>query len=133
MGAWSTDAFGNDDACDWAYRLEESDDLSAIIETLEATIQREGYLEAPLGSEAVAACEVVARLKGNWGTRNSYSETADKWVEGHPTTVPPELVQLAHDALAAVQSLDSELKELWDEANDKEWGKSIEDLRRRLA
>lgn len=30
MGAWSYEPFGNDDANDWAYELEETDDLSHI-------------------------------------------------------------------------------------------------------
>lgn len=30
MGAWSHDSFGNDDASDWAYRLEDCTDLSLI-------------------------------------------------------------------------------------------------------
>jgi len=27
MGTWSHEPFGNDDANDWAYRLEEEEDL----------------------------------------------------------------------------------------------------------
>ena len=30
MGAWSHEPFGNDDANDWAYELEETEDLSHI-------------------------------------------------------------------------------------------------------
>ena len=41
----------------------------------------EGYLDVDAACEGLAACEVVARLKGNWGARNAYTETVDKWVE----------------------------------------------------
>ena len=36
MGAWSHEAFGNDDALDWAQGLEDADDLSLIEAALAA-------------------------------------------------------------------------------------------------
>jgi hypothetical protein len=32
MGAWGHDSFDNDDAGDWVYELEESSDMSVIVE-----------------------------------------------------------------------------------------------------
>ena len=56
MGAWDTDPFGNDTACDWIYELEETDDLSLIENTLQR-IHDAGpeYLEAPDAEEAIPA------------------------------------------------------------------------------
>ena len=72
MGAWDVDALGNDDACDWTYRLEKRKDLSLIDNTLDKVVQNgNGYLESPDSCEALAAAEGVARLQGNWGTRNA--------------------------------------------------------------
>jgi hypothetical protein len=39
MGAWSHEPFGNDDANDWAYGLEEAEDLSYVEEALNAVLE----------------------------------------------------------------------------------------------
>ena len=45
MGAWSADNFGNDDAADWAYGLEETNDLSLVEATIAAALSTdEEYL-----------------------------------------------------------------------------------------
>ncbi len=81
MGTWSHESFGNDDACDWASELEGSNDLEFITSTLDAVLAAgNNYLEAPAASQAVAAAETVARLQGNFGTRDSYSQSVDEWV-----------------------------------------------------
>lgn len=81
MGAWGEGAFENDTACDWAYQHEECDGLSVIEAAIDAVFDAgSDYLDEEASSNALAACEVVARLKGNFGVRNSYTETVDKWV-----------------------------------------------------
>ena len=67
MGAWETDPFGNDTACDWQYELEETDDLSLIESTLEK-VREVGskYLDASDAEEAIAAADAIVRLKGNF-------------------------------------------------------------------
>lgn len=132
MGAWAEDSFGNDTACDWAYKLEDADDLSIVITALQAIVDEESYLESDLACEAIAACEVVARLKGNWGIRNPYSETVDKWVESHPISPTHEVVALSEQALERILGKQSELRELWDETGDDAWRNAVEDLRRRI-
>lgn len=47
IGAWSHEPFGNDDASDWAYELEEARDLKVIESTLNKVLESEGYLETP--------------------------------------------------------------------------------------
>lgn len=65
MGAWDVDTFDNDTACDWAYDLADASDLSLVQQTLEAVLQTgDEYLEMDPACEALAACEVIARLKG---------------------------------------------------------------------
>ncbi len=97
MGAWDTDAFGNDTACDWAYSLEGSGDLSLVESTIDRVLATgSDYLEAPEAEEALAAAEVIARLQGNWGIRNVYSEPVDTWVERTQLKPSPNLVRKAH-------------------------------------
>ena len=80
MGAWGALAFDNDDACDWAGDLDAVDDFS-LVEAAFDTVESAAYLEAPDASNALAACEVVARAAGRGGYQNSYTEGVDAWVE----------------------------------------------------
>jgi hypothetical protein len=76
MGAWGTGNFDDDIANDWAADFGEIGYLSYVRRVLEpvAATSGEEYLCARISCEALAACEVIVRLKGNWGTRDSYSK-----------------------------------------------------------
>jgi hypothetical protein len=134
MGAWSEDSFGNDTACDWAYGLEKTSDLSLVRETIQKVADTgEEYLEGSDAEEAIAAVEVIARLKGNFGEQNSYTENTDTWVKAHPQEPPPDLVTLAAQVLDRILSPPSELLELWQEAdNFAAWKSSVLDLKNRV-
>lgn len=134
MGTWDESAFGNDTACDWAYGLERVNDLSLINATLDLVLSNGSeYLDADIACEGIAACEVVARLLGNWGKRTSYTESADKWVEMNAI-----LANLAPSdkAIAVIERIlqdPSELKELWDEGGENlNWRATMDDLQIRL-
>lgn len=61
MGTGALDTFGNDDACDWAYELLESRDLSIVENALEKVSAAGGvYLESTEATEGFAAAETVA-------------------------------------------------------------------------
>ena len=65
MGAWDATSFGNDTANDWAYDLEKCDDLSYIESTLQEVLDTgDDYLDSDPASEAIAAAEVLAWLRG---------------------------------------------------------------------
>ncbi|MBA3818330.1 MAG: DUF4259 domain-containing protein [Deltaproteobacteria bacterium] len=132
MGAWGPDTFENDAACDWIADLVEVHDLS-VVEAAIAVARETGddYLDVDDGCEALASCEVVARLQGAGGKRDAYSEELDAWVKAHPIPLPPELVANALEAIERVTGKDSELAELWD--GDPEWQKAVADLRARVA
>jgi len=66
MGAWGVLAFDNDEANDWAYDLVEADDLSLVESAFDMVAAADDYLEAPDASNALAACEVLARLIRLW-------------------------------------------------------------------
>ncbi|MFA6045195.1 MAG: DUF4259 domain-containing protein [Phycisphaerales bacterium] len=135
MGAWGVGPFENDAACDWEWQLEKVDDLSVIQQALEAASKgdpEDDFLDADIASEAVAACEVLARLQGNPGKSDSYTEAVDRWVAGHPLTPSASLIKLARAVLDRVVSEQSELRELWDESDSVEWLASIESIRARI-
>jgi hypothetical protein len=133
MGAWGVLAFDNDDANDWAYGLEETDDLSLVGSAFDTVEQAEDYLEAPDASNALAACEVLARLNGNPGYTNAYTEKVDEWVAAHPQTPPAALLERADAVIDRILGENSELKDLWaDTDHNGNWLASVEDLRRRM-
>jgi hypothetical protein len=135
MGAWDADSFDNDLACDWAYGLDDVADLSLVRATIgSVATRREDYLDSDEACEAIAACEVVARLKGNWGKRDAYSKTVDDWVQTHPIQPPDELVQQALQAIDRILTPPSELLVLWDEGGfNEKWRAKMADLRARVA
>jgi len=135
MGAWGTGVFDNDTACDWAYDLKETGDLSLIEGALDKVLNIGGeYLGASVAEEALAAAEAVARLKGNWGIRDSYTETMDRWVETTRLTPPQALVEKALRAIERSLSGPSELLELWGETEEfTAWEESVKDLIKRLS
>jgi len=133
MGAWSHEVFGNDDALDWAHGLEEVDDLSLIEAALDAvTDEGEGQLEAPQACEALAAIELIARLRGHVGEEGC-PEVVEDWIAATRPTPSEALVKQALAVLDRIVGDDSELKELWVESDSGEdWLASVADLRRRL-
>lgn len=134
MGTWGTGIFDNDVACDWASTFGEADDLTLVRDALEAVLEiGDEYLDADIATEALAACEVLARLNGKWGTRDAYSEPIDAWIKAHPIPPPAELRALATQTIDRVLRAPSELTELWAETDQNtEWLATVADLRARV-
>lgn len=131
MGAWGVLAFDNDGANDWAYGLDDVSDLSLVVGAF-AAVEADEDFDAPEAEDALAACEVLARLKGNFGYQNAYTEKVDEWVKQHPIEPPPELLSRASSVIDRIVGENSGLKELWDEVGSDEWLEAVADLRRRL-
>jgi hypothetical protein len=133
MGAWGERAFDNDTANDWTYELEHSNDLSLVESALRQVEDAgDGYLDQDLACHALAACEVLARLQGNHGYRNAYTERVDEWVASHPLTPPPALLKRAAAVIDRILGDASELRELWDETGDRQWHTAVGELRQRI-
>lgn len=135
MGAWSLDAFGNDDACDWAAELDGAKDLTPIKTAIDAVIEAgEEYLEAPDATAAIAAIEVLARVMGRWGVRDSYTEDVDRWAESVGVKPSPKLIASAASALDRILGDQSELNELWRDSDEYDaWVASVKELKSRIA
>jgi hypothetical protein len=134
MGTWGAGTVDNDTAVDWMYGLGEVSDLSLIEGTLDRALATGGeYLEAPDAEEALAAAEAVARMLGNFGVRNDYTQTMDDWVAYMNRLPPPELVAKAQRIVARIRQPPSELLELWSKSDKSEaWSRSLADLVTRL-
>jgi hypothetical protein len=133
MGAWGVLAFDDDHANDWAYGLDDADDLSLVESALKAVEDADVYLEAPEATAALAACEVLARLKGQPGYKNAYTKKVDDWVAAHPFKPSGVLVEQALATINRILGDNSELRDLWSNSDENErWLASVEDLRQRL-
>jgi hypothetical protein len=132
MGTWGFSSFDNDDATDWITELQGSEDATTIVKALRAVtdLPADEYLEAPEATNAVAAAEVIACLKGARAV--SLPTDVEEWLDSHGSIRTEELVPLALQALDRVKS-ESELKELVDESDEaEEWYSEIADLEGRL-
>jgi len=126
MGTWGINTFDNDDAADWLYDLEESEDLSLIEDTLEKS--KTDYLEAPEGCEILAASEIFLALLGN--KRKNLPEIAKEWLSNNKKLDPTKLKKKAIKAIDKVLSEDSELNELWQDSDKyKAWRKNVEQMK----
>ncbi|WP_425400513.1 DUF4259 domain-containing protein [Aeoliella sp.] len=132
MGAWGMGSFENDAACDWACDLEDAEDLSVVSAAFEGVFE-EDYLDSDEAAFAIAACEVLAALKGNPITKYEAYPTVNDWVKAHPQSVPADLVSKANLVLDRILAADSEMNELWEESDNYEsWKSAVDDLRTRL-
>ena len=134
MGAWGVDSFGNDDAADWAWTLDESNDLAVVEATLaRADVEAEDSLDASVASMAIAAADAVARLRGAGGEQTPYSESVDNWVKRIGKPPAPSVVERAIKIVDRIVGSNSELRESWEESEDfGAWTASIQELRGRL-
>jgi hypothetical protein len=131
MGAWGVGSWDNDDAGDWVYELEESKDLSLVIQTLRAiTNPEEDYLESCICSEALAAAEVVAAANGRPGT--DLPEEVQVWLKRAKPSINSDILNLAQHVIEIIGTR-SELLELWQESDSyPEWRQAMAGLKNRL-
>ncbi len=132
-GAWDVGSFDNDDALDWVWELSESDDLSTVEDALQAAVNSTDYLEAPTGSIALAAAEVVAALRGNPGS--NLPPEVSEWTNAHKLVVSDALLKIARTAVAQVRNSDSsELAQLWSDSDEMAslWHAELDNLLERL-
>lgn len=130
MGTWGHEAFSNDDALDWLGELLDAGDMGPVEAALAAAASAgETYLEAPDCSQALAAAEVVAALRGKLG--DGLPKKLIAWQAGRPKPADG-LLELARRAVAQVAQ-DSELKDLWVESGHPEaWEECVRNLQARL-
>lgn len=134
MGAWGVDTFENDTACDYALEVTKDSNFARMESTLDRTLSTGGeYLEAPDAEEVLAAAEIIARLRGQFGQRTAYTQQIDEWVGRVNLSPSGELVEKARRCVVRVMTQPSELLDLWTESDQFEsWQSSVEGLLRRL-
>lgn len=126
MGAWDCGSFSNDDALDFIAGVKSIDDLKRSFAALMAA--SDGPADTGLASEAIAAVDMVAGMMGR-----PASDMPDD-LEGTLAQLGEATAGLMDEASKAVRQVldNSELAELWREAEFAEWQESIDDLLQRL-
>lgn len=127
MGAWGILPFENDEAMDWLDELEAG---GAEVVRSALTNADGDYVEAPEACVAIAAAEVTSTSQGR--PPGGLPVTVSSWLAAHGAELGLEDVELALQAVVRVAGEDSELAELWDDADEPEWRESLEDLLERL-
>ncbi|GAA1985175.1 DUF4259 domain-containing protein [Kitasatospora viridis] len=128
MGTWDFGPFDNDDAADFADRLDTAglaERADLVRAALRAVLAEAGYLEVDLGAAGVAAAALVAaRCPGGEPVNPVYGP------KGEIPGLGGDLVDLAVRALDRIGGADSELAELWAESGEGErWAERIAGLR----
>ena len=134
MRASDIGIFENETACDWLYKLEDREDLSLVIDSLDNVLDvGEDYLEAFEAEEGLAAAETVARLKGEWGKRDASTEIVDKWVEQYQLVPTKNMIKKSLAVINRVLQEPSELLELQKDGKQfDDWKNVLDDLAERL-
>lgn len=124
MGAWGDGVFENDDAADWAYELQDADDVGGLLlETFEAALADDA--DASGASRAVAAAA--------WLTATPLERSGfDIDVEAERPALTPQLREAGVRALDAALAEGSEWRELWEEAGETLPIADAERIRERL-
>lgn len=137
MGAWGHGLFENDTAADFVWKVEESSDPKQTIKEAFDAVFEEDYLDSDPASEAIAAAAFIDRQLN--GTKFADADgvgplEVDNFPENHPGIDLSDLKSNAVKALRRVLGEDSELNELWSDAEDDYplWKKDVESLIDRL-
>ena len=129
-GAWGEGSFDNDDALDWVAECTHSNGIAPVAQAFRAVLDAK-YIEAPLGSAAVAAAEIVAAALGKPSA--SLPPEVQSWVRKQSAKELSQLAPLARKVLARIQDPKvSELRQLWSEGKPNKWSSVITDLEARL-
>ena len=129
-GTWGEGSFENDDALDWASECTSAKSVAPVSAAL-ALVSRDKSIEAPDGSAAVAAAEVVAAALGRPNPKLP-SQLRD-WIIRQPSAQLVALAPSARTALMRVANAEiSELAKLWSARQPNKWTESISELQARL-
>ncbi len=135
MGVWGIGIFDNEIACQLAIALENYKDLALIEEIFDRILAADnGSLDEADCVSGLAAAEVIARLQGNCGQRNTCTTLVDNWIVKKNIEVSPASVEMAVRVVDRILSERSALMESWKVTGLFEaWKSDVKALRFRLA
>jgi hypothetical protein len=129
MGAWGSGPFENDDAADWRYLLLDGGGPEVVADALRAVLAA-GGTGITAASNAVGAAAVVAAGLGVADLQIP-DDVGERLAAIDAAAWPP----LAPEAVRALDRVltESELRDLWDEADDSAWSAETRALRDGIA
>lgn len=126
MAAWGTKTFEEDTANDWILELTGSEDPREFL--IDSLSSDPGYIEADEGSSILAAGETIIALLDE--PRTGVPNELVDWVGDNECEDVSDLPAVALAALNKVIGSESELLEIWSEAEDfDEWQENVEQMR----
>ncbi|QJX48652.1 DUF4259 domain-containing protein [Hymenobacter taeanensis] len=130
MGTFGYQNFDNDDAADFLADFADDPSELLLLETLITAAEEEGYIEADVAAQALAAAEIVAAWQGQPAA--DFPEDLQEVAYELDVSDEDELTELARRAVATVLQR-SELLELWQESKEfPQWQQAQQDLLKRL-
>ncbi|MEU5943878.1 DUF4259 domain-containing protein [Micromonospora sp. NPDC047548] len=119
MGTWDSGPFDNDTAADWCGDLDDADVAKRPVlvrEALNRAASEDGYLDADITCEAIAATAIMAAQQpGGQPITSPYAP--DFLLNGGRLDLPDDLAALAVRALDRIMAADSEWRDLWQDAD----------------
>lgn len=128
MGAWGIGIFENDAALDFVCELNEADDLKRLFKDLFDRVIEEEYFIQDEGCNVLVAAALINSIKNKDKYLDLFESESElmKKVEAYKFT---DLVDECLEALKAVLSEKSELKELWEDTDYfDEWKAAVLEL-----
>lgn len=133
MSVLETGNFGNDEATDWLYDLEETYGTELLAEAFDVITKGEFHEQSDC-CIALAAAEMVAAAKGK--PAPDLPDDARKWLGNQDTSDLAKIKALSKKAIIAVKKIQnkSELRDQWEDSDEwHSWQMVVEGLLRRLA
>lgn len=129
MGAWDVGVWDNDDASDWLADLCDADGTELLESSLKPREVQGYYLEAPEGTIALCAADVV--LLAVSPATSSAPRKARAWVESQNSDSVRALSGVAKSCLTRLLAPHSELQQLWEENAElyPAWKARVEEMR----
>lgn len=132
MSVLETGNFGNDEATDWLFDLEETYGAELLAEAFDVITKGEFHEQSDC-CIALAAAEIVAAAKGK--PAPDFPDDARKWLGNQDTSDLAKIKALSKKAIAAVKKIQakSELRDQWEESDEwHSWNMVVEGLLKRL-
>ena len=113
MNAWGVLPFDNSRAADWVYALVETSDRSQLelalgrLKTSDAD-----WFDYGAVCEALAACEVVARMSGHGSDANEFTDLVDHWIARLSIAGDSDLTARAREVVSQVLDRQLRLRDL---------------------
>ncbi len=120
----------NNSAQDWLYEFSVFPGLNLVEMSLYIVSQETKFININLAQEALVACEVVARLNGQYCFKNKSTEIIDQWVEETEVFVTDRLKNKAYYAIDKILTNQSELRNLY--KDDDRWLNAVSNLKKRV-